>query len=101
LYEILEEFKVPDGKRRVAQALLSGGEFGRPVLVTPGTAADRVKILRDSFRSVVNDPELLAEAKKSRMDVDYTAPEDLEALLKEVLNQPPEVIEQARKILGN
>ncbi len=101
LYEILEEFKVPDAKRRVAQALLSGGEFGRPVLVTPGTPPERVKILRDSFRSVVNDPELLAEAKKSRMDVEYTAGEDLEALLKEVLNQPPEAIEQARKILGN
>src|SRR6266850_264447 len=101
LYEVLEEFKVPDGKRRVAQALLSGGEFGRPVFVTPGTPRDRIKILRDSFRNVMKDAELLAEAKKSRMDVEYTAGEELEALLKEVLSQPPEVIEQARKILGN
>ena len=101
LYEVLEEFKVPDGKRRVAQALLSGGEFGRPVLVTPGTPRDRIKILRDSFRNVMKDADLLAEAKKSRMDVEYTAGEELEALLKEVLTQPPEVIEQARKILGN
>jgi tripartite-type tricarboxylate transporter receptor subunit TctC len=101
LYEVLEEFKVPDGKRRVAQALLSGGEFGRPVLVTPGTPPERVKILRDSFRNLIKDRELLAEAKKSRMDVEYTAGEELEALLKEVLSQPPEVIEQARKVLGN
>ena len=101
LYEVLEEFKVPDGKRRVAQALLSGGEFGRPVLVTPGTPRDRIKILRDSFRNVMKDADLLAEAKKSRMDVEYTAGDELEALLKEVLSQPPEVVEQARKILGN
>jgi hypothetical protein len=101
MYEILEEFKVPDTKRRVAQALLSGGEFGRPVLVTPGTPGERVKILRDSLRNVLKDPELLAEAKKSRMDVEYTSGEELEALLKEVLSQPPEVIEQARKILDN
>ena len=101
MYEILEEFKVPDTKRRVAQALLSGGEFGRPVLVTPGTPSERVKILRDSLRNVLKDPELLAEAKKSRMDVEYTSGEELEALLKEVLSQPPEVIEQARKILDN
>jgi hypothetical protein len=33
--------------------------------------------------------------------LEYTAGEELEALLKDVLNQPPEVIEQARKILGN
>jgi len=97
----LEEFKVPNNRRRVVQALLSGGEFGRPVLVTPGTPPDRVKILRDSFAKVLNDEELLAEAKKGRMDVGYTSGEELEALVREVLDQPPEVIEQARKILGN
>ena len=61
---------------------------------------DRVKMLRESFRNVLKDPELLAEAKRARMDVEYASGEELEALLKEVLNQPPEVIEQARKILG-
>ncbi|HEX2929347.1 MAG TPA: tripartite tricarboxylate transporter substrate-binding protein, partial [Candidatus Binatia bacterium] len=91
MYEILEEYKVADNKRRVAQALLSGGEFGRPVLVTPGTPLDRVKILRESFRNVLKDPELLAEAKKMRMDVEYTSGEELEKLLKEVLGQPPDV----------
>ncbi|HSK29552.1 MAG TPA: tripartite tricarboxylate transporter substrate-binding protein, partial [Candidatus Limnocylindria bacterium] len=58
MYEILEEAKVPDAKRRVAQALLSGGEFGRPVLVTPGTPAERVRVLRESLRSVLKDREL-------------------------------------------
>ena len=100
MYEVLDEFKVAETKRRVAQALLAGGEFGRPVMVTPGTPTDRVKMLRDSFRNVLKDPELLAEAKRARMDVEYASGEELEALLKEVLNQPPEVIEQARKILG-
>jgi len=33
--------------------------------------------------------------------VDYSSGEELEALVKEVLDQPREVIEQARKILGN
>lgn len=101
MYEILEEFKVPEAKRRVAKALLSGGEFGRPVLVGPGTPPDRVKILRESFRQALKDPELLAEAKKMRMDVEYTSGEELEALLRDVLSQPLEVIEQARKILGS
>ena len=101
MYEILEEFKVPDTKRRVAQALLAGGEFGRPVLVTPGTPVERVRVLRESLRNMLKDPELLADAKKSRMEVDYTSGEELEVLLKEVLGQPPEVVEQAKKILGN
>lgn len=99
--EIMDEFKVASAKRRVAQALLSGGEFGRPVLVTPGTPAERVKMLRESFRNVLKDAELLAEAKRARMDVEYSAGEELETLVKEVLNQPVEVVEQAKKILGS
>jgi tripartite-type tricarboxylate transporter receptor subunit TctC len=101
LYEILDEFKVVDTKRRVAQALLSGGEFGRPVLLTPGTPPDRVKMLRESFRNVLKDAELLAEAKRARMEVEYSSGEELETLLKEVLNQPTEVVDHARKILGS
>jgi tripartite-type tricarboxylate transporter receptor subunit TctC len=100
IYEILDEFKVPNNRRRVVQALLSGGEFGRPVLVTPGTAPERVKILRDSFARALKDEELLAEAKKGKMDVEFTSGEELEALVKEVLDQPAEVVEQARRILG-
>lgn len=100
IYEVLEEFKVPNNSRRVVQAMLSGGEFGRPMMATPGTPAERVKILRESFLKVLKDPELLAEAKKGRMDVEYTSGEELEALVKEVLEQPADVVDQVRKILA-
>lgn len=100
IYEVLEEFKVPNNSRRVVQAMLSGGEFGRPMMATPGTPPERVKILRESFLKVLKDPELLAEAKKGRMDVEYTSGEELEALVKEVLEQPADVVDQARKILA-
>jgi hypothetical protein len=33
------------------------------------------------------------------MDVDPSTGEDLQALLNEILNQPPEVIERVKKIL--
>ena len=101
MYEVLDEAKASKTHRGVAQALLSGGEFGRPVLVTPGTPLERVKILRESFLRTMNDGEFLAEAKKGKMDVEYTSGEDLEALAKEVLQQPQEVVEAAKKILQN
>jgi tripartite-type tricarboxylate transporter receptor subunit TctC len=100
IYEVLEEFKVPSQNRRIVQALLSGGEFGRPFLVTPGTPPERIKILREAFAKALKDPELLAEAKKARMDVEYTSGEELESLIKEVLEQPPEVVEQAKKFMA-
>lgn len=100
LNELFDQYKVPANSRRVAQILLAAGDFGRPIMVTPGTPAERVKILREAFLKTMSDPEALAEAKKSRMDVDPTSGEDLEALVKEIFDSPPEVIERAKKMLA-
>jgi tripartite-type tricarboxylate transporter receptor subunit TctC len=100
-HEIFEEFKVPANSRRVAQVVLAAGDFGRPMMVTPGTPPDRVKLLRDAFAKTLNDPDVLAEAKKARMDVEPTSGEELESLVKEIFDAPPEVIERVKKILGS
>lgn len=100
-HEIFEKFNVPADSRRVAQMLLAAGDFGRPMMVTPGTPPERVKILRDAFMKALKDPAALTEAKKSRMDVEPTTGEDLEKLVKEIFDAPPELIARARKVLAN
>lgn len=40
LYEIFEKENTPDESRRVADVILRGGDFGRPILVGPGVPAD-------------------------------------------------------------
>jgi tripartite-type tricarboxylate transporter receptor subunit TctC len=99
--EIFDQHKVPADSRRVAQVVLAAGDFGRPMMVTPGTPADRIKILREAYVKTLNDPEALAEAKKSRMDVDLTSGEELESLVKEIFDSSPEVLERVKKILAN
>jgi tripartite-type tricarboxylate transporter receptor subunit TctC len=101
LHELFEQYKVPANGRRVAQILLAAGDFGRPMMVTPGTPADRVRILREAYIKTLNDPEALAEAKQGRMDVDPASGEELEALVKEIFDSPPEVVERVKKILAN
>jgi tripartite-type tricarboxylate transporter receptor subunit TctC len=78
--------------------MLQGGEWARPYMVTPGTPADRVAILRVAFDKAVKDPELLSEAKKLRMDITPMRGEQLQVMAKEVMVQPPEVIEQIKKL---
>jgi hypothetical protein len=56
--------------------------------------------MSDTFSKTMSDPEALAEAKKGRMDVDPTSGEDLESLVKEIFDSPPEVIERAKKMLA-
>ena len=98
IYELMEEFKTPATKRRVAEAMLLGGEWARPLMASPGTPADRVAALRAAYEKVVKDPELLGEAKKMRIDVVPVSGEKLQGMAKEVMNQPSEVIAQIKKL---
>src|SRR5919106_4056588 len=101
LDEIFDKEKVPETSRRVAEVILAAESFGRPIFATPGTPADRVKQLRNAFEQALKDPELIAEAKKGRMDIDPTTGEGLEKLANRILAQPPEVIARVKKILSN
>ena len=101
LNELFDQYKVPANSRRLAQVLLAAGDFGRPMMVTPGTPPDRVKILRDAYVKTLGDPDVLEEAKKGRMDIDPATGEELETLVKEIFDSPPEVVERVKKILAN
>jgi hypothetical protein len=100
IYELMDEFKTNATKRRVAEAMLQGGEWARPLMSSPGTPADRVAILRAAYDKTVKDPELIAEAKKMRIEVVPLSGEKLQNTAKEVMNQPPEVIEQIKKLFS-
>ena len=101
LNELFDQYKVPESSRRLAQVLLAAGDFGRPMMVTPGTPPDRVKILRDAFVKTLSDRDVIEEAKKGRMDIDPATGEDLEKLVKEIFDSPPDVVERVKKILAH
>lgn len=70
-------------------------------LFSIASPSDRVKILREAYAKAMKDPDLIAEAKKGRMDMDPSPGEYLQGLAKEVLDQPQEIIERVKKLLGN
>ena len=100
IYELMDQYKTTENNRRIAKVLLGGAEFGRFMLVAPATPVDRVKILREAYARAMQDAELIAEAKKGRMDMDPSTGEELQALLNDILNQPKDVIERVKKILS-
>ncbi|MBI2365195.1 MAG: hypothetical protein HYV01_09360, partial [Deltaproteobacteria bacterium] len=100
-YELMETYKTPDATKRVAKVLLSSGDLGRPFIGPPALPAERVKVLREAFLKTMKDPALLAEAKKKKWDLDPLHGEELEALAREIMVQPPEVIERVKKVLEN
>jgi tripartite-type tricarboxylate transporter receptor subunit TctC len=100
IYELMDRYKTPDAIRRLAKVVLASGNFGRPIIAPPGVPEDRVKILRDAFNKSLDDPALLSEAEKRKLEVDPVSGEELESLAKEVIAAPPDVVERIKKILG-
>lgn len=100
IYEIFDKENTSEENRRVADVILRGGDFGRPMFAPPATPADRVAILREAYAKAIKDTELVAEAKKGRMDMEPVSGENLQALAKRIMNQPPVVVERVKKILG-
>jgi len=100
IWEIMNEYKTPQVSRSVAETVLTANDFGRAMIAPPGTRTELVKVLRNAYAQALKDPELLAEAKKSSLDVDYTPGEQLQKLAREVMDQSPEVVEKVKKILA-
>ena len=84
--------------RNVAKLMLVSATLGRPLIATPGIPADRVKILCEAYLKAFKEPEVIAEAKKSRMDLETLTGEEVESEMLEVMNQPREVIERVKKL---
>ena len=65
----------------------------------PSRLADRVAILRDAFAKALKDPELLAEAKKAKIDVNWISFEQVQKDFNALLNQTPETLKEMGKYI--
>ena len=100
LKELMDEFKTEETGRRLASVALASGELGRPYLLPPAIPPERLKTLREAFMKLMVDPAFLADIKRRGLEVEPSTGEELEKLAKEVMAQPPEVIERMEKLMG-
>jgi tripartite-type tricarboxylate transporter receptor subunit TctC len=99
IYELMDQYKTPEIGQRLATVMLAANIFGRPWLTHPGVPPERVKILREAWNKTLNDAEFLAETKKRRWPVAPVSGEELDSLAKQVITQPPEVVQRLKKFL--
>ena len=74
--------------------------FFRPFAFPPKTRADRVNILRTAFKKTLKDPEFLALAKKTKLDIRYVSAEKIDKYIKETLATPAAAKSKLRTIVG-
>jgi hypothetical protein len=101
VFELMDQYKVSDAKRRLVNTYLGLWGFGSmPLLATPGMPAERVKLLREAYWKMFSDPELLEDIGKKGWEARPVNGEELEALAKEVVNQPPDVAAALKRVLS-
>ena len=98
LAELMEKKKTPTLSRSIANVLLISATLGRPMIATPGIPAERIKILREAYLKAFKEPEVVEEARKAKLDLSALPGEEVETQIREVMNQPKEVIERVRKL---
>ncbi|MFQ5542004.1 MAG: Bug family tripartite tricarboxylate transporter substrate binding protein [Candidatus Binatia bacterium] len=87
--------EVIKGKENLAlvNTWLQQYNFQRPFSLPPGTPQERVNILRKAFKAAVEDPELLAEAKKSKLLIDYVSGKQVVKYVDQILAITPQAKE--------
>jgi len=100
IYELMEKYRTPEEIKRVAPVLLSPGASGRPMIAPPALPAERVKHLRDAYQKTLGDPDFLDAAKKRGWEVERITGEELEAIARKAVSQPPDTVERLKKIMG-
>jgi tripartite-type tricarboxylate transporter receptor subunit TctC len=87
-------------RAKAIMALRSAPEVvGRPYVMTPGTPDAIVGMMREAFARAIKDPELVAEAKKAKMDLEFMPGDEALKVIRDVLAQPKDVVDEFRKYI--
>jgi tripartite-type tricarboxylate transporter receptor subunit TctC len=73
--------------------------IGRAFAAPPATPADRLNLLRDAFAKALKDPELIAEGKKAKIDLQLISHEQVTKDFTALLNQTPETLKEMGKYI--
>lgn len=71
----------------------------RLYFLPPGTPKDRVLILRKALADTLRDPEFLADAKKSKLDIEPVTGEEMAKVVNELYKIEPAMLERLKEVL--
>ena len=90
-----------DARSRTLLGLLgSGPDIGRALVAEPGIPRERAEVLRKAFMAAMADPVWLEDAKKRNLGLDAIAGEELQGIVAAAAATPADVLDQARKYIG-
>jgi tripartite-type tricarboxylate transporter receptor subunit TctC len=95
----IELAKTDEGRKLIQAGIHDTSAITRPYALPPGTPKDRVQILRNAFMETMKDKEFLAEAEKSKLDVDPVSGEETEKIIAGLFQLDAAMVAKLSEIL--
>jgi tripartite-type tricarboxylate transporter receptor subunit TctC len=93
---LLTELAGTAEQRQILKLISAPAGLGHPYLVPPGTAPERLGLLRKAFAATLNDKAFLAEVEKLQIAIDPMSGEEAGAIVAETINAPADVVTKAK-----
>jgi tripartite-type tricarboxylate transporter receptor subunit TctC len=90
--------KDSDSRRLIEIGIHDQGAIVLSHALPPGTPKEPLQIMRQAFTNVLNDPGLLAEAKKAKLTIDPVPGEELEKIMTGLFRLEPSLVSKLRTI---
>jgi tripartite-type tricarboxylate transporter receptor subunit TctC len=96
----VDESLAPNARAKAIMALRSAPEvIGRPYVMPPKTPPELLQTIQAAFIKAIKDPELVAEAKKAKAELEFVSGKEAVEVMKEVLDQPEDVVKEFSKYI--
>jgi tripartite-type tricarboxylate transporter receptor subunit TctC len=84
-----------DEQRKVADVIFRQTELARPLAAPPGTPKDRVAALRKAMLETINDPAMVAEAGRMKIELDPVPGEETVQIFEDFYKTPSDLVKKA------
>jgi tripartite-type tricarboxylate transporter receptor subunit TctC len=88
-----------DIDRQVLLFISADSAISRPLVTNAGVPPERVEALRRAFNETMKDPDFLAEAEKSKADINPMTGEEAQKIAEATINTPPAVLARASALI--
>lgn len=93
--------KTDEGRRMIEVGIHSDSDIVRTYTLPPGTPKDRVQLLRKAFEDTLKDPEFVADAKKSKLNIDPVPADVIEKEIAALFKLDAAMVGKLKEILYN
>jgi hypothetical protein len=85
------DFVKNEADRKVLELHFTQKLAARPIIAPPGVPADRVALLRAAFDALGKDQDFLADAERSKQEVDFVPGEEVDRVVKMIVATPSDI----------